>query len=346
MKNILVTFLIFLLVSSCRPDSTEIYDKHRDNTVSVKDKIIDIKPRVLFGYALLDITDSILIIHDMDAKVGKSIHLFSKNTFRYLSSTGTMGRGPSEIVSSGRIGINHKDRILWVQDLGNKVMWKFPVDSILKNPDFKPTHKIDLSYDLFLERFELLNDSIAIGKAVQIINAQWTMAMSKLNFKTNETEKFGYEHPAATGRKSNSMFALSTAYKCYVNCYTECDLLTICDLDGKLKYNIYGPGGMENEGLRNSYFNGIQIVDKYIFAAYIGDIGLIDHHGTQVGNSPSKFLIYNLDGKYLKTIEVGYKFSSFSIDKENSRIILYFFDRPTELGYFKFNLNSPDFISN
>ncbi len=346
MKNIPVTLVIFLLVSGCRPDSTEIYYAKQDNTVSVKDKIIDIDPQVIFGYALLDIADSILIIHDMDAKAGKSIHIFNKNTFSYLSGTGTIGRGPSEIASPGRIGINHKDKILWVQDMGNKVMWKFPIDSILKNPDFKPTYKIDLSYDSFLERFELLNDSIAIGKAVQIKNAHWTMAMSKLNFNTNEIEKFGYEHPEAIDRKSNSMFALSAAHNRYVNCYTLCDLLTICDMDGNLRYNVYGPGGMENEGLSYSYYNGVQIVDKYIIASYIGDIGVIDHHGTLVGNSPSKFVIYNLDGQYLKTIEIGYKFSSFCIDKENSRIILYFFDRYPELGYFEYDLNSSDFISN
>lgn len=336
----LFTLLIISLAVSCSHDKTEIFHKHRDKVVSVRDKIIDIKPKIIFGNSLLYIIDNVLIVHEMEPGKEKGIHLFDKNTFSYIASTGYTGRGPGEIASPGRIGIDRKNKILWVQDHGNKVMWKFPMDSIINNEKFKPTIKLDLNYDSFIERFGFLNDSIVIGKAVQIINGSWIMAMAKLNVYSNEIEKYGYEHPETTGRKSNSQFALSVNNNFYVNCYGYCDLITICDLDGNLKYNIYGPEGLENKDFKKSYFFAVDVVDKYIFGAYIGETGIIYEGGEPRGNSPSKFLICDKEGNYIKTIETGYKFSSFCLDEENNRIILYFNNRTEALGYFHFNFDS------
>jgi len=143
MKKIdLLTWLIFLPAVSCSHDKTEIFHKHRDKIISVKDKIIDIKPKIIFGNSLLYIIDNVLIVHEMEPEKEKAIHLFDKNTFSYITSTGFIGRGPGEIASPGRIGIDKKNRILWVQDHGNKVMWKFPMDSILNDEKFKPETKL------------------------------------------------------------------------------------------------------------------------------------------------------------------------------------------------------------
>jgi len=130
-----------------------------------------------------------------------------------------------------------------------------------------------------------------------------------------------------------------------VNCYYECDLVTICDLAGNLKYNIYGPERLENKDFKKSYFFAVDVVYKYIFAAYIGERGIIYEGGDPRGNSPSKFLIYDLEGNYMKTIETGNKFSSFCLDEENNRIILYFNNRTEALGYFHFNFDSLKFNS-
>ena len=113
----------------------------------------------------------------------------------------------------------------------------------LINKMFKPTITKKLDYKLFLERFGFINDSIAVGKAVHVTsNSSYDMAMAKLNINTNLTERFGYENPEAIGKKSNSLFAMLVENSFYVNCYYLCDLITICDLEGNLKYNVYGPG--------------------------------------------------------------------------------------------------------
>jgi hypothetical protein len=125
-----------------------------------------------------------------------------------------------------------------------------------------------------------------------------------------------------------------------VNCYYECDLITICDPAGNLKYNIYGADGLENKDSKKSYFFAVDVVDKYIFAAYIGETGIIYEGSVPRGNSPSKFLIYDMEGNYIETIETGSKFSAFCLDEENNRIILYFNDRTEALAYIHFNFDS------
>jgi hypothetical protein len=200
---------------------------------------------------------------------------------------------------------------------------------------FKPTINIELPNDLFVVRFGFLNDSIIIGKAVKwTSNSSFEMAMAKLNIKTNITEKFGYENPEALGAKTNSFFALSVENNFYVNSYSRCDLLTICDLKGNLRYNIYGPGWFDSNQNNNSYFFGVDLFDKTIIASYIGDSRLVTKGNISKGNSPSKFIVFDMQGNYLKTIDTGFEFSRFCVDEENKRIIAYFSDREEPLGYF------------
>jgi len=344
MKNInILTCLLLLLVIGCKSNNgtkTEKTQKHRDKIITVGDKIIDIKPEILFGNSLLYIIDDILIVNEVAPKGEKGIHLFNKNTFKYITSTGIIGKGPGEIIIPGRIGVDHKNKILWVPDHGRKIMWKFSLDSILNNVMYKPTIKIELHSDLFIDRYGFLNDSIVLGKAVQPIgNSSFVMAMSKHNLNNNVIEKYGYEHPEAVGKKSNSQFVLSVENNFYVNCYGYCDLMTICDLDGNLKHNVYGTDGLINKGNKKSYYFGVDVMGKNIIASYIGDLGDIFDGNRHIGNTPSKFIVFDMDGNYKETIETGNKFTFFCVDEENKRIIAYFNSRNEPLGYFNVNFD-------
>jgi len=169
--------------------------------------------------------------------------------------------------------------------------------------------------------------------------SSFDMAMAKLNINTNEIEKFGYEHPQAIGKKSNSLFALSVEGKFYVNCYYYLDLMTICDLEGNLKHNVYGPGWFENDQDKNAYFSDVGIIGDKIIASYIGGRGIIIKDGITKGATPSKLIVFNKEGTYLKTIETSNVFTRFCIDEENRRIIAYFLDREEAMGYFDIPLD-------
>ena len=220
-------------------------------------------------------------------------------------------------------------------------MWKFPLDSVLNNEMFKPKIKLEMNYESFIERFGFLNDSIVLGVSVQILpDYSFIKAISKLNINTNVIEKYGYMHPKAVGKNSGSLFALSVKNNFYVNCYYQSDLMTICDLKGNLKYNVYGPDGLNNKDYKKAYFFGVDFIGNDIIASYIGDVGLISDKNGPKGNTPSKFIVFDLKGNYKKTIETGSKFTYFCVDEENKRIIAYFSSRVEALGYFNVDFDS------
>ncbi|HEX2921057.1 MAG TPA: hypothetical protein VHO50_07825 [Bacteroidales bacterium] len=147
----------------------------------------------------------------------------------------------------------------------------------------------------------------------------------------------GYRHPKAIEKKTYASFALSSTHNIYVECHSRCDLMTICNLEGDLKYNIYGPGWFDSDQDKNSYFFEVHTFGNKIIASYIGSIGLV-MKGNIEGAAPSKLIVFDNEGNYLKTIETGFEFEQFCIDEENNRIIAYFPEREEPIGYFKIPL--------
>lgn len=246
MRNplVIISFILFSLFS-CNNDKTEKVQAKRNNTINVSHNIIDIKADVLFGSSLLYILDEILIINEISPKGSRSIHLFDKNSFEYIVSTGITGKGPGEISNPGRLCLDKKKNIFWAPDHGRRIMYRFPLDSILENSHYKPNINLKLNKELFLERFGILNDSTAVGIAWNIMsNNSFEMMMASWDLSSNKIEKFGYSHPDAKGKKANAFFAISNEHGFYVNCYSRLDLMTICDLDGKLMYNVMDPDGL------------------------------------------------------------------------------------------------------
>jgi len=332
---ILLSTLCFAGCTSNKSVKTEKTQTKRDRIINVKNDIVDIKTEIIFGKSLLYIIDDFLVLSEVSSKTQKCIHLFDKNTFRYITSTGVMGRGPGEISEPGNIGVDRENKILWVPDYGNKVIWKFPLDSVLNNKAFMPSEKLKIRDDLFIERFDVLNDSIFVGKAVQFLeNNLFSTIMSTLNIRSNVIQKFGYVNPKIDDENTASQFALSLTNNIYVNSYFKHDLITICSLDGNLLYNVYGPDGLSNKGNKKSYFFGLEIFNNKIVASYINDVAVINEGKRPKGNIPSKLLVFDTQGNYSFTIDTGDKFTYFCVDEENNRIIAYFEGRREALGYF------------
>ena len=114
----------------------------------------------------------------------------------------------------------------------------------------------------------------------------------------------------------------------YVECYAPHDLMTICSLNGDLKYNIYGPNwDTETHGIY--HFGPVKFCNNRIVALYSGE-KILNKEGRS--NFPTKFLVFDLDGNYLKTLETGYKIARFCYDKDNNRIIMSM-DDDIQFGY-------------
>jgi len=81
------------------------------------------------------------------------------------------------------------------------VIWKFQLDSVLINDLYKPEERAYMDKGLFIDKFDFLNDSVIVGKAVHVLNNSTVeMTMLKHNLNSNYTEKWGYEHPCAVGK--------------------------------------------------------------------------------------------------------------------------------------------------
>lgn len=58
--------------------------------------------------------------------------------------------------------------------------------------------------------------------------------------------------------------------------------------------------------------------DNKIVVCYSGEKGFRDGKSTY----PTKFMVFDLEGNYLKTLETGYPIIRFCYDKENERLIM------------------------
>ncbi|PKQ66526.1 hypothetical protein BZG01_10905 [Labilibaculum manganireducens] len=321
-------------------DKSKTFQESSDKTVNVKDKITDIKTDLLFQYCSMTISDSILIINELTPSNAKGIHFFNKNSFKYITSTGFMGKGPGEITVLGESRSSYNSKAIWVDDYGKMVSWKFPIDSILSNENFIPTEKLKMNKDSFQVKSVFINDSITIGRSV-IPTSYHSMDISttKLNNYTYKIEEYGYIYPDLKGRESYSSFDLSTKNEIYTTCFSYVDLITICDLKGNLRYNIYGPQWNPKETKGIQFYGVVKTYKNYIIASYIGDKHVVfTDEGGRVDIAPSKLLVFDINGNYVKTIEVGYEFSEFCIDEENNRVIAYFDNRINPLGYFSLDI--------
>ena len=104
-------------------------------------------------------------------------------------------------------------------------------------------------------------------------------------------------------------------------------MLTICDLDGNLKYNVYGPEwrhGEWNDVYR--HIDGVFCGDK-IVTAYSGK-----HRQEKDGFTASLLLVFDLEGNYLKTLDVGRPVVRLCYDDHNKRLLLSMNDE-MQFGY-------------
>jgi hypothetical protein len=303
---------------SCAHDlQIEKHQNKRDNIINVQEKIKEIKiseDDVLIGaVARLFLIDSILIIADSRSS-DKLIHIFNKNTFRYITSTANRGQGPGEIVVIGHIGIDESNRTFFASDHGKQEMFSYNLDSVLVNPKYIPATKMKMDKHIFPNRYEYINDTLSIGEIIYPVGVgNFNQSVGKWNMKTGEVIPMNYTHPDVEEKRTT--FAASIDKNIYVECYSRRDLMSICSFNGDLKYNIYGPNWSKRPDNRHHYDKVIFCKDK-ILAAYSGGSYMSDEY------YPTRFFVFNIDGDYLQTIEIEYRISDYCYDEENNRVIL------------------------
>lgn len=320
MNKIICLFLIIAFCWGCSPNSTtERHQSKRDNTVNVHDKIkeIVIKDILTNNYARVQIIDNYLFIKDYKS-VDELIHIFDKENFKHITSTAFQGQGPGEIARIGYIVEDKENRKFYVTDEGKYKIFSYDLDSVITDPTYIPVEKMKLSEQLFPWDYIYVNDTLSIGVTVEPIGSDdFRPVVGKFNMKTSEVKHMSYTiNPNI--KKKRICFGISMEHSIYVECHAPHDLMTICSIDGDLKYNIYGPNwDTETHGI--DHYGPVLFCDNKIVALYSGEKGF-----TENGRStwPTKFIFFDLEGNYLKTLDTGYQIVGFCYDKDNHRFIM------------------------
>ena len=331
MKKIIFIIVIVLCWSCTHNTKTEKYQGSRNNIVNVRDEVKEIKINdedVIIGSVVrLFIIDNYLIIEDAHS-AGKLIHIFDKNRFTYLTSIGDRGQGPNEITSIGFIATNNANHEFYVSDHGKQKIFAYNMDSVLINPDYSPTIKMDMNKRLFPDKYQYINDTLSIGSVVTLIgNNDFDQSVAQWNMDNGEIKPFSYKNPNV--EKKRIAFAVSMTDSIYVECYLNYDLMTICSLNGNLKYNIYGPNWSSRK-TNIHYFGKVVFCNDKILVSYSGGDWNTNYES-------SKFFIFDLTGNYIETLEIGYKITDYCYDKTNNQIIMNLNDAEMQFAYLDLN---------
>ena len=314
MKKAVLFLLTLAIAISCAGNHSTGKRQSRRNEISdVHDFVheIDTKDVLIGRIARTHIIDNYLLITDFEAPL-HMLHVFDKRNFEHIVSCIRRGRGPGEIAGMGIPAIDAAQRKFLLPDYGKYLLLEYDIDELLADPDgYMPNTKLNLAKKRFPSRLKYLNDSIYIGEVIAPTgNSGFNQSLAKWNINTGECIPLPYEHPKI--QQKRTLFALSVEHGVYVETYQRYDLLTICDLDGNLKWNIYGPEWNESIDAKTPHsFNKPCFCNGKIIAAYSG------------GDRQKTILhVFDLQGDYLKTLDVGYKISDYCYDKQNNRLIM------------------------
>ncbi|GHV50615.1 hypothetical protein FACS1894181_11380 [Bacteroidia bacterium] len=262
-----------------------------------------------------------LLIWDSKA-LTEFAHVFDKKNFKYLTSVIPKGEGPGEVARIGHIAVDEACRKLYVTDLAKYRVFEYCIDSLLANPDYMPEAEIKMEQALFPWKYQFINDTLGIGVIIKPIgNANFNQSAAGWNMKTGEVYPLKYERLDNVVEKRMLSVAVSTGHGLIAKTYHNYDLMTICTLDGDLKYNIYGANWKRSEGSnRITFYGDAAFCGDRIFALYLG--GDAYSKERQEVFYPTMFHIFDLDGNYIKTLETGYNITGFCYDKDNNRLIM------------------------
>jgi hypothetical protein len=322
--NKITSLLLLIICFSCTHSSeTEKYQNKRDNIVNVNDKVQEfVIDDILMGSVLrLYFMGDYLLIED-SRSYDKLVHIFDKKKLKYCTSTVDRGPGPYEITSLGHLEVDEIHNKFYLSDYSKLKIFSFDLDSVLADPFYRPHVKLKMNGKQIPSQYIYVNDTLCIAKIIEPIgNNDFKPTVGKWNMSTGEIVLMKYEHPEIKKKRCN--FNASIENGIYVEIYNYHDLMSICSLNGELKYNIYGPDWSSETDARTNYYCHASICGDMIVALYSGEDAFFkDKNGELKSNPPTKFLVFDLKGNYIKTLETEHQICDFYYDKENHRFIM------------------------
>jgi hypothetical protein len=317
--------LFFITLIGCSVNKQEKYQTSRKNIQNIKEQIVVFETdSILIGQIpVIYLAKEFLIVQDYKS-LDKYIHIFDKFSFKHIASTALRGEGPDEITRIGHIVYDELGGNIYVSDHGKNKIFCYNLDSVIKYPDYKHYVKTKMKDREFPSKYFYINDSLSYARIILPTgNSGFNEILAKWSYTTGKTIPL-FNHLKIEKRRV--VFTVSPENDIYVECYFYHDLLTICDLDGNLKHNVYGPNWDENKSNKTCHFQDITVLDNNIIASYSGGKNFSKE------DRADKLLVFNLNGDYVKTLDVGYRISDMCYDKESKRLYFSFNDM-IQFGY-------------
>ena len=317
MRKYLFIIIIQIIISSCNNNdkNSTIRSYQRNNKVDVKQFVEEIPiNEIISRYNHLYIMNDYLIITD-SKPVDKIIHIFDKKDYNHISSVSEQGRGPGEITSVGSIGIDEVNNKFYLIDHGRYDLLSYSLDSVLVNADYKPEVKIKLDTKQFFNRFQYFNDTLMIGQAILPIGvSSFNQSTAKWNISTGEFKIM--DNHCKVLEKIRLTVSANPKKNLYVEAYTHNDLISFCDMSGNLLFNIYGPEWSKENNIIMIYYNQVVFCRDKILISFSGKKYHSDNY------LPNEIIVFNLNGDYLKTLDIGHLIKDFCYDNTNNKLIL------------------------
>ena len=318
--------LIYIFCCCSEKLPTDKHLKERNNVIDVRDQIVEIpmEKTPISSFANLYSMGDYIILKDYKSPEGL-IYIFEKDSFQCVANVTPLGQGPDEIANIGDFILDEEKGKFHVFDHGKQRLFTYDLDSLVNSPSTYQFHtKAKFDSRLYPYNCCYINDTLSVAAIAEIYEDNTYSEVAGLWNMTTGDLKIGYENPKI--KKKRFAFAASEEAGIYVRCYSRYDLMIICNLDGSLRYNVYGPDWKDEKTNTCHYNMDVRIGGDKIYALYSGE----DHRSLEF--YPSKIVVFDCEGNYIKTLETGYHILHFCYDKENHRLILYTNDE-MQFGY-------------
>lgn len=327
--RLICSVVIYILLISCCRDKTDIvhFSKFK-HQLYLDGSCFELENPI--SGCLMYNSDSLLIlspIWDSDHQ----IQLYDLNTFKFIRSSGIIGRGPSEITSESLT--SYYNKILYYQDAGRHKLMAFNVDSIVKFPNYESKLFIELPNILFLTYFDTYNDSI-----FSYVSDKENTLISFFNSKGELIDTMDiidkspiYNLEDLTYESKNYMasylFTINKSRNTIAIVYATSDVIKFLDLKGNELKVLYGPNDHiqipEYGNLKQKMTNTLVKSDNdFIYCLYQNNT-LLDEASGFTPIRTNLINVYSWSGIPTAQLILNHPIQTFTVDRKNNRIVTY-----------------------
>jgi hypothetical protein len=276
--------------------------------------------------------DSLLILTSIRGS-DNQIYIYDARTFKYLATAGKIGRGPGEISSVSYAILDDKNGYIFYQDMARHLIWKFEIDSILKNASYLPKMSIPIPKVVALIYFDIYDDKLFSflsnkpGKLISFFdNNGNTIDSIDIADKINlyDPSKISFE---SKNYMAYYFYAINNSKKRIAIVYTRSDVIVFLDMNGNILKRVYGPG--KTNQIPN-YYDQNQIItttfiksdDDFIYCLYKNKLPF-DKKTGMFSTYANELNIFNWEGDPLAKLVFDHPVQTFTTSRENNKIITY-----------------------